>query len=134
MQADHPVDHTVEQSDRVVGEDSREELRLGHVERGIDEPRARALQERRAAHDPECATCALGARCSSWCGCAQLETTGQLGTVSPLFCWFERLFIAEADRLANTLYAEQNPTFLREFYRSALVQIRPPDRTAPTRS
>jgi uncharacterized protein len=111
--------------DRVVGEDTREELRLGHVESGLDQARAQALQERRAATDPECATCDLGARCSSWCGCAQLETTGQLGTVSPLFCWFERLFIAEADRLANMLYAEQNPTFLREFYRPALVQIRP---------
>jgi uncharacterized protein len=111
--------------DRVVGEDTREELRLGHVASGLDEARVQALQERRATVDPECATCDLGARCSSWCGCAQLETTRQLGTVSPLFCWFERLFIAEADRLANMLYAEQNPTFLREFYRPALVQLRP---------
>lgn len=120
--------------DRVVGEDTREELRLGHVESGLDDARAQALQERRASADPECATCDLGARCSSWCGCAQLETTGQLGTVSPLFCWFERLFIAEADRLANMLYAEQNPTFLREFYRHALVQISPPGKTTPKRS
>jgi uncharacterized protein len=111
--------------DRVVGEDDREELRLGHVEHGLDETRVRALQERRSAVDPECAGCELGARCSSWCGCAQLETTGQLGSVSPLFCWFERLFIAEADRLANALYAERNPTFLREFYRHVLLRSEP---------
>jgi uncharacterized protein len=108
--------------DRVVGEDVREALRIGHVQDGLDEDRLRAVQRRRAAADPECAQCDLGARCSSWCGCAQLETTGQLGTVSSLFCWFERLFIAEADRLANTLFAEKNPTFLREFYRHALMQ------------
>ena len=108
--------------DRVVGEDTREDLWLGHVERGLDEARAHNLQERRTAQDPECENCELGARCSTWCGCAQLETTGQLGLVSPLFCWFERLFIAEADRLANALHAERNPTFLREFYRHVLIR------------
>jgi len=107
--------------DRVVAEDTREELRLGHLESGLDDARVRALQARRSATDPECATCELGARCSSSCGCAQLETTGQLGMVSPLFCWLERLFIAEADRLANVLCAERNPTFLSEFYRHASV-------------
>lgn len=107
--------------DRVVGEDTREALRLGHVEVGLDEARVRALQAKRSATDPECATCPLTARCSSWCGCAQLETTGQLGEVSSLFCWFERQFIAEADRLANLLYAEKNPTFLREFYQHAMI-------------
>lgn len=111
--------------DRVVGEDTREELRLGHVDGGLDEVRVQSLQERRASQDTECAGCDLGARCSSWSGCAQLETTGKLGSVSPLFCWFERVFIAEADRLANLLYAEKNPTFLREFYRHALLQMGP---------
>jgi uncharacterized protein len=108
--------------DRVVGEDTREALRLGHVESGLDEARVQALQAQRSATDPECATCPLAARCSRWCGCAQLETSGRLGEVSPLFCWFERLFIGEADRLANLLYAEKNPTFLREFYRHAMVR------------
>jgi hypothetical protein len=37
-----------------------------------------------------------------------------------LFCWFERQFIAEAERLANLLYAEKAPTFLREFYQHAI--------------
>jgi len=32
-------------------------------------------------------------------GCAQLETKGELGKVSPVFCWLERLFVAEAERL-----------------------------------
>jgi uncharacterized protein len=108
--------------DRVVGEDTREELRLGHVGSGLDEGRVRALQARRAVPDVECEQCDLDARCSRWCGCAQLETTGRLGAVSPLFCWFERVFIAEADRLANALFAEKNPTFLHEVYRHALVR------------
>jgi uncharacterized protein len=107
--------------DRTVGEDKDLDLRLGHVTSGIDRERAHALGKRRTKLDPECKACTLGPRCSSWCGCAQLETTGELGKVSPVFCWLERLFIAEADRLAATLFAERNPTFLRDLYPLELV-------------
>jgi hypothetical protein len=57
-----------------------------------------------------------------WCGCAQWETTRGLGRISPLFCWFERSFIAEVDRIAGILFGERNPTFLREFYGLALAE------------
>jgi hypothetical protein len=60
--------------------------------------------------------CDLRPRCLQWCGCAQWETAHSLGRISPLFCWFERSFIAEADRIAGILFGERNPTFLREFY------------------
>jgi uncharacterized protein len=102
--------------DRMVREDDNPDFVLGDLATGIDEARLRALQARRRTPDPECGTCALGPRCSNWCGCAQYETTGALGRVSPLFCWLERLFIAEADRLASALFAERNPTFLRDLY------------------
>ena len=111
--------------DRMVREDDNPDFALGDLARGIDEDRLRAMQARRRTPDPECATCALGPRCSNWCGCAQYETTGALGRVSPRFCWLERLFIAEADRLASALFAERNPTFLRDLY-----QLEPVAKTA----
>jgi uncharacterized protein len=102
--------------DRMVREDDRPDYVLGDLATGLDQGRLRAMQERRRTADPECVACELGQRCANWCGCAQFETTGGLGRVSPLFCWLERLFITEADRLAGTLFAERNPTFLRDLY------------------
>jgi len=102
--------------DRVVGQDDSPELSIGEVRTGFDEPRRDALLASKAEVDPECAACEHSARCSHWCGCHQLETSGRLGRVSPTFCWMERRFIAEADRLASTLFAESNPAFLRRYY------------------
>jgi uncharacterized protein len=102
--------------DRIVHEDTDSTLRIGHVSTGIDEAKVAALSASRESVDPECADCSVRPRCGQWCGCVQMETTGRLGEVSPLFCWFERAFIAEADRLANQLFDERNPAFLAEFY------------------
>ncbi len=106
--------------DRSVRGDDSPELCIGEVRSGIDGGRRDALLARKARIDPECASCALVGRCARWCGCMQVETTGSLGQVSKVFCWTERCFIAEADRLASTLYAEKNPAFLRRFYVPAL--------------
>jgi hypothetical protein len=101
----------------LVRQDDDLEMRLGHVESGIDPAKLAAMKARQETPDAECAACELGRRCSRWCGCAQKETSGRLGEVSPLFCWLERAFIAEADRVADELWAERDPTFLAEFYR-----------------
>ncbi len=102
--------------DRLVGEDNREEICIGSLDRGVDELRRDALILAKNTPDAECASCALQNRCTYWCGCANFETTHNVGQVSPIVCWFERSFIAEADRIANILYQENNPTFLRRFY------------------
>ena len=52
----------------------------------------------------------------------QWKTAHSLGRISPVFCWFERSFIAEADRIAGILFAERNPAFLRELYTLAPVE------------
>jgi len=103
--------------DRLVRQDDDPELCLGHVHSGLDEEKLARMKERQEEPDAECAACELRRRCSRWCGCAQMETTGRLGEVSPLFCWLERAFIAEADRVAGELWDERDPTFLAEFYR-----------------
>lgn len=112
--------------DRTVRDDRDASLRIGHVGSGIDARLVKAANRQRARLDGECRTCQLRPRCSAWCGCAQVETSGRLGQVSSTFCWMERLFIAEADRLAAMLFAERNPTFLRDVYRLEPVKPHPP--------
>jgi uncharacterized protein len=102
--------------DRLVAEDSNVAIRIGDAFSGIDVARRDAMVGAKNEPDPECAACELRPRCMHWCGCANYETTGDVAQVSPIVCWFERCFIAEADRVANTMYAERDPVFIRRFY------------------
>ncbi|MBW2735256.1 MAG: radical SAM protein [Deltaproteobacteria bacterium] len=106
--------------DRLVAEDDDDAICLGDLDRGIDEEKRRALVARKNAPDAECEACELRKRCMHWCGCANYETTGDVGGTSPIVCYFERAFIAEADRIANALYEEGNPTFIKRFYGAQL--------------
>ncbi len=105
--------------ERLVREDDDEVVCIGDVDRGLDVKKRDALLAAKRVEDPGCDGCELKSRCSRWCGCSRYETTGDLSKVSPLLCWFEECFIAEADRIGNTLYAEQNPVFLKRFYRAS---------------
>ena len=111
--------------DRLVGEDNNDDVCIGDLEHGLDEARRDAMVRAKNTPDPECAACELQPRCMHWCGCANYETTHNVAQVSPIICWFERSFIAEADRVANTLYAEKDPTFLRRFYIPEAAPVRP---------
>jgi len=103
--------------DRLVAQDDDPAVCIGDVGNGgLDEARRDALVARKDTPDDECGTCELRPRCMFWCGCANYETTGDVGQVAPITCWFERCFIAEADRVASTLYAEKCPAFLKRFY------------------
>jgi len=102
--------------DRLVAEDSNPEVCIGDLEGGLDVERRDAMVRAKNRPDPECDGCELRPRCMHWCGCANYETTGNVGQVAPVVCWFERCFIAQADRVANALYGERNPVFLRRFY------------------
>jgi uncharacterized protein len=101
--------------DRLVGEDHGK-VAIGDIFSGIDVARRDQMISRKNKPDCECERCELRPRCMHWCGCANYETTGDVGQTSPMVCYFERCFIAEADRIGNTLYAERNPVFLRRFY------------------
>lgn len=103
--------------DRMVKEDEDESVRLGDLQHGLDLERQKALLKRRDAVEPECAECDLRERCQNRCGCANHELTGDPGKVSPVLCWYERTIIRETDRVANALFADEVPGFLRHFYR-----------------
>lgn len=102
--------------DRLVGEDTRDDVVIGHVDTGIDAARRDALVAEKNGLQPDCAACALQPRCMHWCGCVNHAMTGRVGEVSGLLCWFEQRLIEEADRCASILFQEGNRAFVRRFY------------------
>ena len=102
--------------ERIVGDDTNEELRLGDVFAGFDGARRRRVLAARGNVDPECAQCAARTRCMNWCGCINYATTGSANRVGGIVCHHEQMVIAIADRVGATLYAERNPAFLAKFY------------------
>jgi uncharacterized protein len=111
--------------DRLVGEDNNDEVCIGDLDHGLDVAKRDRMVLAKNTPDAECARCPLQPRCMHWCGCANYETSRNVAQVSPIICWFERCFIAEADRVANTLYAEKDPTFLRRFYIPEAPPVQP---------
>jgi uncharacterized protein len=109
--------------DRMVRADSDDDACMGDVWSGVDAVRLERLLAPRRTLDAECAACDLRDRCTHWCGCANWETTRNPGRPSALQCWLERAFVAEADRVAATLYGEKNPLFMTRFYEAPLVRI-----------
>lgn len=102
--------------DRMVNEDDDDAVCIGDLDRGIDFRKRDGLLAARREEPELCNGCELKSRCKRFCGCANYETTGDPGLVSPVVCAFEQAFIDEADRVGNVLYAEQNPLFLEQFY------------------
>jgi uncharacterized protein len=102
--------------DRLIGQDDRPEVVIGDVWQGVDTAARDRLIDEKNRVLADCATCALLPRCMHWCGCVNFAMTGSVGEVSGLLCWFEATVIEAADRVAETLYAEKNPLFLKRFY------------------
>ncbi len=106
--------------ERLVGEDDHPELRVGHVDTGLD---ARAVAcarpdvaEDRHAINAECAECTERFRCAASCACANRAETGDMQIAGGVQCWHEQTSARIADTMAEALFGEQNPTFLRWFY------------------
>ena len=101
--------------DRLVGEDTRDDVVIGDVFTGVDPARRDALIAAKDAILPDCADCALQPRCMHWCGCVNHALTGDVGGVDGLLCWFEQRLIEQADRCARTLLEEKVPGFVQRF-------------------
>jgi uncharacterized protein len=107
--------------DRLIGEDDRDDVVIGDVWKGVDlVARGRLIGEKTQVMD-DCAECEIQGRCMHWCGCVNYAMTGSVGGVSGLLCWFEQTVIDAADRVANILYAEKNPGFIKRFYAHVLT-------------
>jgi uncharacterized protein len=102
---------------QMVGEDDRDALVIGDVERGVDRAKAASMQASKERVEGTCAECALRDRCQSHCGCRHVALSGELGVITAVLCEIEGALIAEADRVAETLYEEQCPAFLEFYYK-----------------
>jgi len=102
--------------ERIVADDSNEELRIGNVFTGFDAAKRARVVACRGNTVKECAACPLRDRCMNWCSCINYATTGAINQVAGLVCHHERMIVAVADRVGSTLFAEKNPEFLAKFY------------------
>ena len=103
---------------QMVGEDRDEDpsLVIGHVSSGIDPAQVGRLMAAKERIDETCGDCQLRDRCQSHCGCRHVALTGELGMVTAALCETEAAFIDEADRVAETLFAEKCPSFMAFYY------------------
>lgn len=109
--------------ERLVAEDDKPELRVGHVDTGLSWERVCGLRPKVAekhddkhATNEECDGCAERYRCAASCACANLAETGNLEVAGGVQCWHERTVARIADDMAESLFAELNPVFLRWYY------------------
>jgi uncharacterized protein len=102
--------------ERVVGDDTREDLRIGNVVDGFHPARRARILAKRGNRTKACKACGLRDRCMNWCCCINHATTGATDQVAGVVCFHERMSIAAADRVAGVLYRERNPAFMALFY------------------
>jgi uncharacterized protein len=106
--------------ERLVGEDDHPELRIGHVDTGLDWRLVSCSRpdvgDDKHAINEECDTCTERFRCSASCACANRAETGSMQVAGGVQCWHEQTSARIADEMAEGLFAELNPVFLRWFY------------------
>ena len=68
------------------------------------------------AINAECDDCTERFRCAASCACANRAETGDMQVAGGVQCWHEQTSARIADEMAEALFAEVNPTFLRWFY------------------
>jgi uncharacterized protein len=101
---------------QMIGEDEGDELVVGDVVRGLDTAKLTSMQKAKDRVETTCSPCEVRDRCQSHCGCRHVALSGRLGEITAVLCETERAFIQEADRIAETLYAERCKAFLDFYY------------------
>lgn len=85
---------------------------IGNYIDGINLQKRKEIISRRLSSKVVCDECTLKDRCLYKCGCARIITTNDIVEVSPLICETERIYIEEADNLANRLYKDFKNIFI----------------------
>ncbi len=70
-----------------------------------------------------CGGCDIKDRCNRHCGCLNLQTTGDLGSPSPILCEHERLLTPIADWIGETLWEERAPMFVQKHYNRGFAML-----------
>jgi uncharacterized protein len=102
--------------ERLVGEDSNDEMCIGNVFDGFDDEKRQSILNARGCINTECSDCHIRNRCMNWCCCINYGMTGQINVTDGLICFHEQMAVSVADRVANFLYGEKNPWFISRYY------------------
>jgi uncharacterized protein len=100
---------------RLVREDDDDAVCVGDVQTGIDRAKHSRLVAAARSTDDECTECEYEPRCNYHCACAVYTQAGHFGAVTPVFCWMQRCWMREADRVAEQLAKRAPETFRRWF-------------------
>ena len=102
--------------ERVVADDTDEDMCMGNVFDGFDNVKRLKILQNRGNRNEECQDCPLKCRCMNWCACINYATTGKTDIVHEYVCYHEKITVEIADQVASTLFAEENPLFIKKFY------------------
>lgn len=102
--------------ERLVSDDTNEEMCIGNVFDGFDIEKRKAILKKRGNINRECGDCAFKSRCMNWCCCINYATTGEIDKTDGIVCFHERAAIEIADKIGAKLFEEKNPDFLTRFY------------------
>ena len=96
---------------------------IGDVWEGVDAGARAVCFEATEREQRECAGCSIKDRCNRHCGCLNLQTTGDLGSPSPILCEHERLLTPIADWIGEKLWEERAPMFVHKHYNNGFAML-----------
>lgn len=102
--------------ERLIGEDLDTSMSIGNVFEGFDDRKRAEVLARRGNVNGECIGCEYRRRCMNWCCCINYTLTGAIDQTDGIVCFHERAAIQVADRVAEDLFRERNPSFLQRLY------------------
>lgn len=89
---------------------------IGNVDKGLDLQKRDEIYKISNESQKQCNECAVKNRCLSRCSCLIKQTTGSLGSISPILCSHERMLIPIADKIAEELYKKRSAMFIHKHY------------------
>lgn len=93
----------------------RSEYLMGNVFDGIDTAAQNKIYHQ-SLNKPECCNgCALELRCINDCFCANFQQCGDMNTVSPVQCAYQRILIDKADGLARKMLEADEERFIKRY-------------------
>lgn len=103
--------------ERLVGEDTDEQMRMGNVHTGIHLLKRCSIGKSCGSSNPECTDCSVQKYCMNWCGCTNYHMTGSAEKTGPMMCHSERSAISAAKHAFESL--QNNPLFLNHIFNYA---------------
>ncbi len=99
--------------ERLIGDDTNQDLCLGNIHTGIHSLRRCGIAKKQTNRNEECISCPVQKYCMNWCGCTNYNMTGHSDKVGAMLCHSERAVITVAKKVFTVL--QNNETYLKHF-------------------